>query len=137
VLVIDWIVAFWNGTLRKIFRSKKMSSKKVSGLKVPKFDKANYNLWKKRILLYLRAADHRYIKIIQNGPYVFEEVDPNDSDKRIPLDPSRYTDKEYELDGLDASVQNILMEAMDDDMGHQIVVCENAKHMWETIELLM
>lgn len=114
-----------------------MSSKKVSGLKVPKFDKANYNLWKKRILLYLRAADHRYIKIIQNGPYVFEEVDPNDSERRITLDPSRYTDKEYELDGLDASVQNILMEAMDDDMGHQIVVCENAKHMWETIELLM
>ncbi|XP_074324069.1 uncharacterized protein LOC141660989 [Apium graveolens] len=26
---------------------------------------------------------------------------------------------------------------MDDDMSHQIVVCENAKHMWQTIELLM
>ncbi|XP_074327569.1 uncharacterized protein LOC141665482 [Apium graveolens] len=29
------------------------------------------------------------------------------------------------------------MESRDDDMSHQIVVCENAKHMWQTIELLM
>ena len=81
-----------------------MSSQKIGGLKVPKFDKGNYNLWKKRMLLYLRAVDHRYIKIIQKGPYVFEEVDPENTEKRIPKNPDNYTEKEIELDGLDVKV---------------------------------
>ncbi|XP_074355324.1 uncharacterized protein LOC141694519 [Apium graveolens] len=114
-----------------------MSSQKIGGLNVPKFDKANYNLWKKRMLLYLRAADHRYIKVIEKGPFVFEIKDPNNDEKRIPKSPDDYTEKDIELDSLDAKVQHLLMESMDDDMSHQIVVCENAKHMWQTIELLM
>ncbi|XP_074374572.1 uncharacterized protein LOC141714981 [Apium graveolens] len=114
-----------------------MSSQKIGGLKVPKFDKANYNLWKKRMLLYLRAADHIYIKVIKKGPFVFEIEDPNDDEKRIPKNPDDYTEKDIALDSLDAKVQHLLMESMDDDMSHQIVVCENAKHMWQTIELLM
>ncbi|XP_074323206.1 uncharacterized protein LOC141660144 [Apium graveolens] len=114
-----------------------MSSQKIGGFKVPKFDKANYNLWKKRMLLYLRAADHRYIKVIEKGPFVFEIEDPNDDKKRIPKNPDDYTEKDIELDSLDAKVQHLLMESMDDDMSHQTAVCENAKHMWQTIELLM
>ncbi|XP_074352748.1 uncharacterized protein LOC141691896 [Apium graveolens] len=114
-----------------------MSSQKIGGLKVPKFDKANYNLWKKMMLLHLRAADHRYIKVIEKGPFVFEIEDPNDDEKRIPKNPDDYTEKDIELDSLDAKVHHLLMESMDDDMSHQIVVCKNAKHMWQTIELLM
>ncbi|XP_074377221.1 uncharacterized protein LOC141718736 [Apium graveolens] len=114
-----------------------MSSQKIGGLKVPKFDKANYNLLKKRMLLYLIAADHRYIKVIKKGPFVFEIEDPNDDEKRIPKNPDDYTEKDIELDSLDAKVHHLLMESMDDDMSHQIVACENAKHMWQTIELLL
>ena len=106
-----------------------MSSQKVGSLKVPMFDKGNYNLWKKRMLLYLRAADPRYIKVLQKGPYIFEIQDPNDVERMIPKNPENYTDKENELDNLDARLQALLMEAMDDDMSHQIVVCESGKHM--------
>ncbi|XP_074327780.1 uncharacterized protein LOC141665693 [Apium graveolens] len=42
-----------------------------------------------------------------------------------------------ELIALDEGLQLILVDSMDDDMSHQIMVCESAKHMWETIELLM
>ncbi|XP_074342215.1 uncharacterized protein LOC141679680 [Apium graveolens] len=114
-----------------------MSSQKIGGLKVPKFDKANYHLWKKRMLLYLRDGDHRYIKVIEKGPFVFEIEDPNDAEKRIPKNPDNYTEKDIELDSLDAKVQHLLMESMVDDMSRQIVMYENAKHMWQTIELLM
>ena len=31
----------------------------------------------------------------------------------------------------------ILVDSMDDDMSHQIMVCESIRHIWETIELLM
>ena len=32
----DWIVVFWDVILQKNFRSEKMSSQKIGGLKVPK-----------------------------------------------------------------------------------------------------
>ncbi|KAL8104625.1 hypothetical protein AgCh_028737 [Apium graveolens] len=78
----------------KVPRSDKMSARKVGSIKVPQSNKSRYNLWKKKMLLYIRASNPEYVKLI-------------------------------------------LVDSMDDDMSHQIMVYESAKHMWETIELLM
>ena len=114
-----------------------MSSQKVSSIKVPKFDKANYNLWKKKMTLFLRASNPEYMDVLAEGPHIPEKEDPENPRHKIPKPKSEWTAREKELVSLDVSLQLILVDAMDEDMSHQIMVCESGKHMWETIELLM
>ncbi|XP_074376921.1 uncharacterized protein LOC141718435 [Apium graveolens] len=114
-----------------------MSSQKVGSIKVPKFDKENYNLWKKKMILYLKAANPDYMEILNNGPHIPEMVDPDNERRTIHKPKSDWTAKEKELVALDDSLQLILIDAMDSDMCHQILVCESGKHMRDTIELLM
>ncbi|XP_074323365.1 uncharacterized protein LOC141660290 [Apium graveolens] len=114
-----------------------MSSQKVGSIKVPKFDKENYNLWKKKMILYLKAANPDYMEILNDGPHIPEMVDPDNERRTIPKPKSEWTVKENELVTLDDSLQLILIDAMDSDMCHQILVCESGKHMWDTIKLLM
>ena len=40
------------------------------GIKVPSFDKDDYINWKLKILLYVRAANPKYIGILENGPNI-------------------------------------------------------------------
>ncbi|XP_074346934.1 uncharacterized protein LOC141685747 [Apium graveolens] len=114
-----------------------MSSQKVGSIKVPKFDKENYNLWKKKMILYLKAANPDYMEILNDGPHIPEMVDPDNEQRTIPKPKSDWTVKEKEFVALDDSLQLILIDAMGSDMCHQILVCESGKHMWDTIELLM
>ncbi|XP_074383251.1 uncharacterized protein LOC141724864 [Apium graveolens] len=51
-------------------RSNKMSSQKVGNIKVPQFDKSRYNLWKKKMLLYIRASNPEYMKVLREGRHV-------------------------------------------------------------------
>ncbi|XP_074347104.1 uncharacterized protein LOC141685928 [Apium graveolens] len=114
-----------------------MSSQKVRSIKVPKFDKENYNLWKKKMILYLKAANPGYMEILNDGPHIPEMVDLDNERRTIPKPKSDWTAKEKELVSQDDSLQLILIDAMDSDTCHQILVCESGKHMWDTIELLM
>ena len=47
-----------------------MGSQKIGSIKVPQFDKDNYNLWKKKMTLFIKAANPLYMGILQNGPYI-------------------------------------------------------------------
>ncbi|XP_074327855.1 uncharacterized protein LOC141665773 [Apium graveolens] len=114
-----------------------MSSQKVGSIKVPKFDKENYNLWKKKMILYLKAANPDYMEILNDGPHIPEMVDPDNERHTIPNLKSDWTTKEKQLVALDDSLQLILIDSMDFDTCHQILVCESGKQMWDTIELLM
>ena len=44
--------------------------KTTGTVKVPKFDKENYNLWKIKMLLFIKAANPLYPDILKNGPFV-------------------------------------------------------------------
>ena len=114
-----------------------MSSQKVGSIKVPKFDKENYNLWKKKMTLYLKATNPDYMEILTDGPHKPEMMDPGNEIYTIPKPKSQWTAKEKELVALDDSLQLILVDSMDSDMCHQILVCKSGKHMWDTIELFM
>ena len=52
-----------------------MSSQKVGSIKIPPFDKENYCLWKKKMTLFIKAANPLYMGIMDNGPFVSSEAD--------------------------------------------------------------
>ncbi|MGI4673347.1 hypothetical protein ACR2XN_28175 [Klebsiella pneumoniae] len=52
------------------------------------------------------------------------------------IDPKTYTADEKEDASLDNSLQLILVESLDSVMFTHVVNCKNAKHIWETIEII-
>ncbi|XP_074328193.1 uncharacterized protein LOC141666092 [Apium graveolens] len=114
-----------------------MSSHKVSSIKVPQFDKSRYNLWKKKMLLYIRASNPEYMRVLREGRHVPMKDHPELPNMRMSCPEAEWSARDKELIALDEGLQLILVDSMDDDMSHQIMVYESAKHMWETIELLM
>ena len=120
-----------------------MNTQKISSIKIPPFDKANYTLWKKKMLLFIRMANHLYIGILKNGPFtpVVRVEETTDGDMVIPAhyapkDPSEYTEPEREKVSLDSALQLILIESLDNVMYNNIVNCDTAKQIWEKIEIL-
>ena len=57
--------------------------------------------------------------------------------RSTPKDPTEFTDSEKDVVALDTSLQLIIVDSMDSDMCHQILNCTSAKHMWDTVELIM
>ena len=53
-----------------------MSSQKVGSIKIPPFDKENYGLWKKKMTLFIKAANPLYMGIMDNGPFVPQKLIP-------------------------------------------------------------
>ena len=120
-----------------------MNTQKISSIKIPPFDKGNYTLWKKKMLLFIKMANHLYIQILKNGPFIpMVRVDEStDGDMVIPAhyapkDPSEYTETEKEKVSLDSALQLILIESLDNVMYNNIVNCDTAKQIWEKIEIL-
>ena len=122
-----------------------MNNQRIGSIKVRPFDRDNYNLWKKKMMLFMKASNPLYIGILLNGPYVLMEVvveSTTTTGVRIPSsstprDPSKYTETDKELINLDTSLQLIIVESTDNDMGHQLLGCNSVKDIWDTIELLM
>ena len=121
-----------------------MSSQKFGSIKVPPFDPVNYNLWKKKMTMYIRAVNPKYEEYLRMGPYVPMKIVPETTERDVRV-PQRFTPKELtefsdsdkESVALNTHLQLIIVDSMDFDMCHQIVNCSTAKHMWDTIELIM
>ena len=47
-----------------------MSSQKIGSIKVPPFDRVNYNLWKKKMTMYIRVANPKYEEYLRMGPFI-------------------------------------------------------------------
>ncbi|KAL8157376.1 hypothetical protein AgCh_002177 [Apium graveolens] len=129
----------------KIEQNMKVNRFKIleeSSIKIPIFDKANYTLWKKKMMLFIRMAIPLYIQILKNGPFtpVVRVEKSIDGDMVIPAhyapkDPSEYTEPEKEKVSLDSSLQLILIESLDNVMYNKLVKCDTAKQIWEKIEI--
>ena len=64
-----------------------MSSQKVESIKIPPFDKENYSLWKKKMTVFIKAANQLYMGILENGPFVPQKLIPEsvtETGERIP-----------------------------------------------------
>ncbi|KAK1380496.1 hypothetical protein POM88_027240 [Heracleum sosnowskyi] len=56
---------------RLFYKSEIMTSmQKSSSIKIPAFDKENYNVWKRKSMLFIKAANPLYLGILQNGHFV-------------------------------------------------------------------
>jgi hypothetical protein len=120
-----------------------MTSKRNSGVKIPVFDKDNFGQWKKKMLLYIRVANPKYIEVLQTGPIIpmVTEQGPEQEGIRFQgvmykKDPALYTPDEKVEVTLDDSLQLILVDSLDKYMFGQVVNCRSAKHIWDTIETI-
>ena len=121
-----------------------MSTQRVSSIKIPMFDKENYNLWKKKMTLFLQAANPKYKDVLKKGPNIPMIIELENvvdgiviSPARMyPKDPKEYSADEKEDAALDINLQLILVESLDPIMYNHVVNCKDAKHIWETIETI-
>ena len=47
-----------------------MTTQKVGTVKSPLFDKENYIMWKKKMLLFLQVANPKYLDMLKKGPKI-------------------------------------------------------------------
>ncbi|KAL8135691.1 hypothetical protein AgCh_010355 [Apium graveolens] len=120
-----------------------MNTHKINSIKIPTFDKANYTLWKKKMMMFIKMANPLYVQILKNGPFIpmVRVEESTDGDMVIPAhyapkDLSEYSDPEKEKVSLDSSLQLILIESLDNLMYNNTVNCDTAKQIWEKIEIL-
>lgn len=120
-----------------------MSAQKVGSVKIPMFDKNNYDLWKKKMTLFLRVANPKYLNVLKTGPIIpmITELESIVDGVTLPArmyekDPKTYTADEKEDASLDNSLQLILVDSLDSVMHTHVVNCKDAKHIWETIEII-
>lgn len=106
----------------------------MSSIKIPPFDKTNYNLWKRKILLFSKASNSLLLRILENGPFVpqtFIPVTTVNSEvippHRVPKKAIDFTKSEKEKVALDDCLQLIIIKSLDNDMHKSIFTCEFAK----------
>lgn len=117
-----------------------MSSQKVGSIKVPPFNRKTYNMWKVKMILFMKATNPGYAQMLADGPseiVPMKVVTVDGIDKEVPKPLKEYSDDEKEEHALDTSLQLIIMDSMDDEMSHQVINCKTAKQMWDSIEKIM
>ena len=89
-----------------------MTTKRVSIVKILLFDKENYGLWKKKMILFLQVANPKYPGVLKNGPkipivIVSESIENNIvvvAARTYPKDLADYTPDEKEDASLDINL---------------------------------
>ena len=117
-----------------------MSSQKVGSIKVPPFKRENYSMWKMKMILFMKASNPSYMDILAEEPLVPMKTVIDETigvEKTIPKTRADMSVKEKELDGLDTNLYLIIVDSLDDEMSHQVMSCKSAKHMWDTIGMIM
>ena len=120
-----------------------MSTQRVSSVKIPMFDKENYGLWKKKMMLFLQVANPKCFGVLKNGRKISMVLEPESIENGVvvtartyPKDPTLYTTDKREDASLDINVQLILVESLYAIMYNHVVNCKDAKHIWETIKTI-
>ncbi|KAK1352439.1 hypothetical protein POM88_053378 [Heracleum sosnowskyi] len=118
---------------------------KSNSIKIPAFDKENYNIWKRKILLFIKAANPLYPGILENGPFIpRKEIEATTVNGEVipahwvPKDPSEFLEPEKEKMVLDDHLQLILLDylTLDKSMCGSVISCTSAKEMWIRLALL-
>ncbi|KAK1397160.1 hypothetical protein POM88_007023 [Heracleum sosnowskyi] len=118
---------------------------KSNSIKIPAFDKENYSIWKRKILLFIKAANPLYPGILENGPFIpRKEIEATTVNGEIipahwvPKDPSEILEPEKEKMVLDDHLQLILLDSLtlDKAMCGSVISCTSAKEMWIRLALL-
>ena len=94
--------------------------------------------------LFIRTANSQYMKILKNDPFIPMKINTETTvdgvrvpQRSTPKNPTEFTDSEKDVVVLDTSPQLIIVDSMNSNMCHNIINCTSAKHMWDTVELIM
>ena len=95
--------------------------------------------------LFIKAANPLYMGIMENVPFVPQKLIPESvtetgeriPQKFVPKESSEFSDTKKDKVALDTSLQLIIVDSLDISMLNQLINSSSAKHMWDTIELLM
>ncbi|KAK1365736.1 hypothetical protein POM88_041297 [Heracleum sosnowskyi] len=118
---------------------------KSNSIKIPAFDKENYSIWKRKILLFIKAANPLYPGILDNGPFIpRKEIEATTVNGEVipahwvPKDPFEFLEPEKEKIVLDDHLQLILLDSLtlDKAMCESVISCTSAKEMWIRLALL-
>ena len=121
-----------------------MTTQKVGTVKIPLFDKENYVMWKKKMLLFLQVANPKYLQVLKKGPKIPMVMEPEVIENDVVItkartyvkDPEDFSPAEIEEASLDASLQLILVDSLNPLMNRHVMNCKDSKHIWETIEII-
>ena len=90
-----------------------MTTQRVSGVKIPMFDKDNYGLWKMKMTLFLQVENPKYLSVLKNGPKIPMIIESESIENNVvvvaaartyPKDPTEYTLDEKEDGSLDKNL---------------------------------
>ena len=93
----------------------------------PFFEGTNYQMWKKRITIYIKSQDIEVWKVIAIGPHVSRTS--NGEIKRE----SDYNENDWHGEQLNSKAMKILYCALNPEDSNQIASCESAKEMWKML----
>jgi len=95
------------------------------------------------MLLFLRAANKKYINILTKGlsPPMNIILEHTEDGVTIPhrtylKTPTEFSDEDNELINLDVTLQLILIESLDPIMYNNVVNCTSAKQIWDTLQII-
>ncbi|KAK1388841.1 hypothetical protein POM88_017019 [Heracleum sosnowskyi] len=118
---------------------------KSNSIKIAAFDKENYSIWKRKILLFIKAVNPLYPGILENGPFIpRKEIEATTVNGEVipahwvPKDRSEILEPEKERMVLDDHLQLILLDSLtlDKAMCGSVISCTSAKEMWIRLALL-
>ena len=99
----------------------------------PRYDGNNFQLWKGRILLFLRAQDPLLIRILNEGPYIphtiFERIptatdgSEQDSSRSIVKPISQWSDEDKHFVDIDFKLQSFLVMFLSNDIYLNVIRC--------------
>ena len=107
-----------------------MTTQKVGTVKISLFDKENYIMWKKKMLLFLQVANPKYLDVLKKGPKISMVIEPKVIEDNVVItkartytkDPKDYTPAEKEEASLDAILQLILVDSLDPLMNRHVMI---------------
>jgi len=105
--------------------------------KLPVCTKNNFAMWKERVKFFMEAVYPMIFSIVENGPYIPTIPSTIDPTKLVPKKLMDLNKDEIALVSLDKKAKNIIVSAVDDSMLQNLIHCNSAKEMWQSLIILM
>ncbi|GJS60977.1 retrovirus-related pol polyprotein from transposon TNT 1-94 [Tanacetum coccineum] len=105
--------------------------------RLPMLDKAMYNSWERRMLLYIKGKKNgrMMLESIENGPLVYPTVEVDGQIRKKKY--IELVEQEQLQDDYDVQATNIVLQDLPPDVYTLVNHCQSAKDIWERVKLLM
>ncbi|KAL4340873.1 hypothetical protein GQ457_08G034850 [Hibiscus cannabinus] len=101
--------------------------------KPPYFNGVHYSHWKNRMMIFLQSVDYKLCDIIEDGPNIPKKIV---GEVLIPKDRHEWSDQERKQVQLNAKAMHILLCALGPEEFVKVSSCDNAKEIWDKLEVV-